>query len=291
MPPDLPPPEEPTMLQVRPTEAPPPRDTDSDFVRRAHYHSSASEGKDLPPPCPTVEEELPPPRPPTPTVETDEIPPPRPPQPTEVYENLVSTGVTVPLHEIAPPRPLPPVMHETAPPRPVPPASDGTHGDELYVCPPPRPDPPSDDADDEREMTPPRPQPPLEYDEKFLSRPSLPTIHESSPPLTEGSPVLEESSKSTKIYAKPPRPKAPIITEFTPPRPKVVQPSPSLPVQSGQAQVMQMKKPVPAEVTPEHSSPSDHPYTSSSPEKSGTSPEKESDGDAATAPLTGAYFC
>ncbi|KAK8383211.1 hypothetical protein O3P69_011607 [Scylla paramamosain] len=48
----------------------------------------------------------------------------------------------------------------------------------------------------------------------------------------------------------------------------------------------QRGKGVPVEA-PEHSSPSDHPYTSSSPEKSGTSPDKESDPDASAAPTQG----
>ncbi|KAK8746903.1 hypothetical protein OTU49_016888, partial [Cherax quadricarinatus] len=60
-------------------------------------------------------------------------------------------------------------------------------------------------------------------------------------------------------------------------------PSPLLPPPPEESELQ--AKLVPTEAAPENSSPSDHPYTSSSPEKSGTSPEKESDGDTGTASL------
>ncbi|KAG7155331.1 hypothetical protein Hamer_G024376 [Homarus americanus] len=288
LPPDEPPPEEPTLIQVRPMESSSLTDIDSKLVLPAQT-LPVSKAEASPPPCPAVEEEeLPPPRPPTPVLEVDEVPPPRPPGPIEVYEDSLLKDNNVPVHEITPPRPLPPTIHEMTPPRPVPPASDDALMEELYVCAPPRPDPPSDDADDEREATPPRPQPPLQYEIGIPPRPPLPTIHEFSPPLHEGSPLLEELSENKKTEVTPPRPRAPIITQFTPPRPTEADTVtlPSLPLPPPPAESQHQMRLVPLEAAPEHSSPSDHPYTSSSPEKSGTSPDKESDADARTAPLT-----
>lgn len=278
-------------------------------------------------------DDLPPPRPPTPT-EVDEIPPPRPPGPHEVYESVIP-NVCSPVYDIPPPRPVPPaalkitpatppVIDEVPPPRPpepldayedgvgplacdIPPprpqppstlevsplppplsSLDDTFEDEVFEHAPPRPDPPSDDADDEREMTPPRPEPPLEYDIAFPPRPSLPTIHESSPSPSDLSPTKEEPPTNIQKETTPPWPEPPVMTQFTPPRPTetdmMAQLSPPLPPPPRVEDEKPAAKPVPVEVLPDTSSPSDQPYTSSSPEKSGTSPEKESDFEAGAIP-------
>ncbi|XP_069941739.1 titin-like isoform X5 [Cherax quadricarinatus] len=282
-PPDLPPPEEPTLIQVRPTGSISLANVDSEPVPPSHSHVLASETKTLPPSCPAVEEDLPPPRPPTPDLEVDDAPPPRPPEPTDVYEDCVLTNM--PSAHNAPPCPLPPSSYEVVPPRPAPPVLDNL-AEDLLECAPPRPDPPSDDADDERETTPPRPRPPVEYEIVIPPRPPLPTIHEYSP-IREGSPVLEELPENTKNGVIPSWQKTSIIKKFTPPRPTEADmetpPSPLLPPPPEESELQ--AKLVPTEAAPENSSPSDHPYTSSSPEKSGTSPEKESDGDTGTASL------
>ncbi|XP_042876868.1 titin-like isoform X4 [Penaeus japonicus] len=282
---DLPPPRPPTPIEV--DEIPPPRPPGPDDAYEGMVADVGPPVCDIPPPRP-----LPPTTlkitPPTPPV-IDEVPPPRPPEPLDAYDDMMTDDVSPRACDIPPPRPQPPSTLEVAPPPPPLPSLDDTFEDEVFENAPPRPDPPSDDADDEREMTPPRPEPPLEYDIAFPPRPSLPTIHESSPSPSDLSPTKEESPTKIQKENTPPWPEPPVMTQFTPPRPTeadtMAQLSPPLPPPPRVEDDKPMTKLVPVEVLlPDTSSPSDHPCTSSSPEKSGTSPEKESDFEAGTIP-------
>lgn len=281
---DLPPPRPPTPIEV--DEIPPPRPPGPDDAYEGMVADVGPPVCDIPPPRP-----LPPTTlkitPPTPPV-IDEVPPPRPPEPLDAYDDMMTDDVSPRACDIPPPRPQPPSTLEVAPPPPPLPSLDDTFEDEVFENAPPRPDPPSDDADDEREMTPPRPEPPLEYDIAFPPRPSLPTIHESSPSPSDLSPTKEEPPTKIQKENTPPWPEPPVMTQFTPPRPTeadtMAQLSPPLPPPPRVEDDKPMAKLVPVEVLPDTSSPSDHPCTSSSPEKSGTSPEKESDFEAGTIP-------
>ncbi|XP_066957162.1 uncharacterized protein [Macrobrachium rosenbergii] len=230
----------------------------------------------------------PPPRPPTPTlIDIPEIPPPRPPEPVEALSDIQNNNY-LGIQDPTLPRPFQPLVHEIAPPRPSLPAMSEVYDDMYEHAPPPRPDPPSDDADDEREPTPPRPEPPLEYEYPFLPRPLLPTIHETSPAPREGSPPVREIKTEINMKKPPhPRQKRSVIKSFTPPRPTEADmtdlPTPTMPTPQEVVEVQEEPEMLaPVEPVPVPSSPSDHPCTSTSPEKSGT--QEESDDGAADVP-------